>query len=227
VNNKKENLYKEAVDLRKDGYTYSYINKKLGIGKSTLSYWLSEIPFKPNKEMVIKIGKARAKSAECKNKIKRDSIKNAEKWAKNKLQNFSTRDLMIFGLGIYAGEGTKSQDTVRIVNSNPDIIKFSIKWFKLFDIDSENFSLTIHAYPDSSEKELIKYWLDITRLPLKCFKKTQIDRRNNKIKSKLGKLPFGTLHVTIKANGNKELGVILSRRIKALSDLLLKNKLRD
>ena len=32
-----------AIKLRKQGYSYNQINDKLGISKSTLSYWLRDI----------------------------------------------------------------------------------------------------------------------------------------------------------------------------------------
>ena len=48
----------EAIKLRKKGHSYNLISLKLNISKSTLSYWLKEVPYTPNKEVLkrIKLG---------------------------------------------------------------------------------------------------------------------------------------------------------------------------
>ncbi len=42
---KNNSLKEKAIHLRKNNYSYGEISKILGINKSTLSYWLKEIPF--------------------------------------------------------------------------------------------------------------------------------------------------------------------------------------
>jgi len=54
---------KEALKLRRAGYSYTMIREKLGVSKSTLSNWLINIPFRPNREVIKKIGQAKLKSA--------------------------------------------------------------------------------------------------------------------------------------------------------------------
>ena len=65
-----QSIHQKAIYYRKKGYSYNMISQKLGLAKSTLSNWLKEIPFSPNKEVIARIGRARAKSAEFKNKQK-------------------------------------------------------------------------------------------------------------------------------------------------------------
>ena len=57
-----DSLKVKAIKLRKLGYSYSIIKNKIGAPKSTLSNWLNFISFKPNKEVLKKIGKAKLKS---------------------------------------------------------------------------------------------------------------------------------------------------------------------
>lgn len=60
----------KAVELRKAGYSHTYIAERTGVSKSTLSSWLGGLSYKPNTETVLKIGKARAASGLAKSLIK-------------------------------------------------------------------------------------------------------------------------------------------------------------
>lgn len=211
-----------ANKLRERGYSYNIISEKLGVPKSTLSYWVSDIAYKPNKEVIERIGKARAKSGEIKSKLKMESIKAARKEAKRKLGRVNSRDLFMLGIGLYIGEGEKT-GVVRVINADPEVIKISMKWFmESFGLSVDNFTLSVHLYPDNNVKECLTYWSRKTGIPLLSFGKTQIDRRKNKKMAKRGKLRYGTARLTVRSNGVKEFGVFLSREISSLMESVLK-----
>lgn len=203
-----------AVNYRKQGYSYKMISEKLGLAKSTLSGWLREIPYTPNKEVVNRIGKARMKSAQFKHNQKMKNIKAMKKLAKKELGKMNKRDLWLLGIGLYLGEGSKLYENIEIINSDPKIIKLAIKWFReVCGLKNENFSPAIHIYPDNNLKKTIRYWTEITGIPKNQFGKTQIDRRTNKSGKKKRKLPYGTIKLRVKGCGKKEFGVSLHRRI--------------
>lgn len=180
--------------------------------------------YTPNKETIEKIGKARAASGLAKNRLKLVSISKAKEQAKKDIRKLSKRDLFMVGLGLYVGEGSKSHDIVRITNSNFRIILLAIRWFNEgLGIPCKNFSIRIHMYPDSNEKEILKFWSKITDLPSGQFRKSQVDYRMGKKISKKGELPYGTAHLTVNSCGNKEFGVFLSRKIEAWTDEIFKN----
>lgn len=221
---KKLSIKQKAIALRKEGYSYGYIAKEVEVSKSTLSTWLSEIPYTPNQKTLETIGKARTASGKKKAEIKLQSIKEAKTEALKEMGNISNRDLFMLGIGLYIGEGSKTTQMVRIVNSNPRIIKLAIRWFdKVCGLKVENFALRIHMYPDNKEKETLDMWVKFTGIPLSQFHKTQIDNRAGKKMGKRGKLPYGTGHLTVRSNGNKAFGVYLSRKIEAWMDRALNN----
>lgn len=206
----------KAIKLRKEGHSYNYIVDKVFVSKSTLHHWLADIPYTPNKETIARIGKARAKSGEVKSRIKRESIERARNEAKKDIGNVSKRDLFMLGLGLYIGEGSKTGEHIRIINSNPEIIKISIIWFEeICGVRKHNFSLAIHLYPDNDIEESLGYWRRITGIPRNQFGKTQVDKRVGKKMGKRGKLPHGTAHLSVRSCGNKDFGVFLSRKIDA------------
>jgi len=209
-------LKEEAVSLRKNGYSYGDIMKKIKVSKSTLSYWLSSIKYIPNEEARLRISKARIAAITTKRNQRLNSIYDASITAKKDIGTLNKRDLFMMGLGIYIGEGTKTHNIVRIANSDPVIIKFMIKWFKeICGLGNENMMIRIHLYPDNNLEESENFWSKEVKLPRKNFFTSYIDTRKNKKKLKVGKSVHGTAHLCIKSSGKKEFGVLLSRKICA------------
>lgn len=217
-------LHNDAIELRKAGYSYSYIQKKTGVSKSTLSEWLSDLPYNPNKETKDKIAKARLMANEAQRAKKRKSIEDAEKLAIKDIGEFTKRDLFMLGIGIYIGEGSKTGHLIRVVNSDPKIIKTTISWFKkCFHLQNNNFSIRIHLYPDTNQGKAISFWSKETGLSKNSFLSCVVDTRTNKKKKNHGKLPYGTAHLTAKGNGDKNLGSFLFRRIISLIEAVHQN----
>jgi len=211
---KPKSIKEKAIEYRKRGYSYSMISEKLGLSKSTLSDWLREIPYKPNKKVLRRIKLGQMKSAQFKHDQRMADIKRMKMLAKKELGRLTKRDLWLLGIGLYLGEGTRLEERVRIINSDPEIIKLAIKWFKeICGLTTKNFTIAIHTYPDNNIQETINFWSKVTGIPKRQFGKTQIDKRSNKSSKKRRKLPYGTAHLTVRANGKRGFGVSLHRRI--------------
>jgi len=207
-------LKNKAVALRGKGYSYNLISKKLEIGKSTLSGWLKDMPFSPNRLVLKRIKSGPLKSGQIRHNQRVKDIVATKKEAKKELGEVTKRDLWMLGLGLYIGEGSKLYENIRIINSNPEVIKLAVKWLKdICGLKNKNITLAIHLYPDNDINKCLKYWSAITGISLKQFRKTQIDRRIGKSGKKKRKLPYGTAHLTVSSCGNKNFGVKLHRRI--------------
>jgi transcriptional regulator with XRE-family HTH domain len=188
-----KSIFEKSKKLRESGYSYSYISQKLNISKSTLSHWLREIEFKPNEYTVNKIGQARVKSGQKRNAQKIQSISKTKKFA----------------------------NLLRVANSDLKVIQTAIVWFeKCFGIKRKNFRLAIHVYPDNNIGSVLKFWSKETGIPLSQFGKTQVDKRVGK-KSGLGKLKYGTAHLTVIGGNKSGAGVDLYRKIEYLNDNIL------
>lgn len=208
------NLKEKAINYRKKGYSYNMISKKIGVNKSTLSNWLNKIPYSPNKEVIRRIGLAKLKSASFKHNQKMDEIAEMRKLAKKELGEITKRDLWILGIGLYLGEGNKSYENLGFSNSDPEIIKILIAWFKKnCHLKNKNLNPFIHAYPDNDIEKTIDYWSKITGVPKNQFGKTYIDKRTEKSRVKRKTLPYGTIDLRIRSHGEKEFGKRLHRRI--------------
>lgn len=205
----------KATELRDAGYSYNMIKNEIGVSISTLSNWFSDRPYAPNQEVMRRIAAGPFKAGQLKHEKKVHETKITIEEAILEIGIISERDLWLLGLGVYIGEGTKSIESVRIVNSDPEVIKLSMRWFReSLGLEDENFAVSINVYPDNDINASIAFWSDITNLPTTSFKKTQIDVRKGKSKKFENKLPYGTLQIRIRSNGNPENGVKLFRRIK-------------
>lgn len=207
-----------AIRLRKEGYTYSHIAKVTGLSKSTLSGWLSDIPYTPNAQTVETYGKARAAASKRKAEIRQQELLRLRKSAKSLIGTLTKRDLFIFGLAIYLGEGGKTQGITRVSNSDPRIIIAAIEWFKSLGVENSQFRPRIHLYPESDTRACTKYWSEVTGVPMGQFYPPSVDRRQDKKVARKRKLPYGTLHLNVCSGGRKEFGVLFFRSIAAWSE---------
>lgn len=219
----KYNVFKErAFKMRSAGYSYNMISLKLGVAKSTLSNWFKDKPFLPNDKTLKRIQRGSIKSAQTLHNKKVHEILKFRKNGKTDIGALTKRDLLILGLGLYMGEGSKTYEIVRIINSDPNIVSLAIRWFKeIFNISNENLTIRIHLYPDNDIKKSIDFWQGVTKLPYSNFGRSSIDRRGDKSKFKKRKLPYGTAHITILSKGDPEKGVRLHRKIMGLIEGVL------
>lgn len=214
-----QKIRQKAIELREAGYSYNYIMKHVPVAKSTLSDWLYDIPFTPNKHTQETIGNARLASGVYRNNLKKENVKNATEQACKDMHYLSERDICMLGLGLYIGEGGKTCNITRIINSDPKIINMVLRWFRAqFGITNENLKVRLHIYPDIDKDKAIGYWSDVLKIEKVYFSNPTVDTRTNKKRTYVGKLPYGTAHVTVKSLGDKKLGAYLHRYIMALID---------
>lgn len=204
----------QAEMLRESGYSYNMIHKALGVSLGTLSYWFKDKPFTPNHEVLRRIQFGPIKSGALRHEQKLKDIAERRLIGKVEVGKLTKRDLWMLGLGLYIGEGSKTTEGIRISNSDPVVIVTAICWLKqICKLSDENLTVRIHIYPDNNETECKAYWSRVTGIPIKNFRKTIIDVRKNKKSSNRSKLPHGTAHISVVANGDPEKGVALYRKI--------------
>ena len=214
-------LKDRAVELRRRGWSYNVIADRLGVSKSALSDWLRKVPYTPNQAVIARIRAGPAKSAESKQRIRLQEITDLQVQAGREIGQLSRRDLWFLGLGLYLGEGSKLYEMVRVINSDPQIIKLSMRWFReVCGVPTANFSIAVHLYPDTPIKQAVQFWSRVTGVPQEQFERAQIDRREGKSARKQRFLPYGTAHIKIRSLGNRQLGVTLHRRIMGWIDSL-------
>jgi len=204
----------QAIKLRVAGMSYGLIADELRVPKSTLSNWLRDVPYIPSDEVLLRIKNGQGRYGLQRRQNRIDEIKELKAIGIAEIGDVTKRDLWMLGLGLWIGEGSKTMEQIRLVNSDPQVIRLYMRWLReVCELENENITVAMHLYPDSDESASKQYWSRITSLPSTQFRKTQIDKRIDKKQLKTGKLQHGTLHVTVASNHNPNKGVRLHRRM--------------
>ena len=201
----------KAIGLRKGGMSYSQIKEKLGISKSTLSGWLSDMP----------LSKKRIRELSSHNPMRIERYRNTMKLKKDARLNLiyskvskdigklNKRDLFLAGLFLYWGEGGKvNKSMVSFTNTDPDMIKYFIKWITTcLKIKKERLYIILHLYKDMNIKDSIDFWSKEIDIKIEQFKKPYI--KDSKITGLTYKSGFGKGTCTVRLNDKKEMDYVL------------------
>lgn len=168
----------QAIKLRRKGKTYNEILKAVAVSKSTLSLWLSNVKLsKANKARIVRlIGLGRLVAASNKKCARIERTKNIIDNAKKEFQRFFKNPLFIAGLALYWAEGDKHRaERVKFTNSDPDLIKFMMSWFRrICNVPESKFRIALHVHDLHMRSEIQRYWSDIVNIPLPQFQKLYV-----------------------------------------------------
>jgi len=199
----------KAIRLRKSGKSYSDILRLINVSKSTISLWLQDIELTEKQKAKLK-GRQRAGygGAKANHKKRIESTKQIILDAKKEIQNLIKNPLFLSGLMLYWAEGDKAEtwENVKFSNSDPQMIKIMMKWFRgACKVPENKFRICLHIHTLHCRKNIEEYWSKITKIPVSQFYKTQI--KPTSLKQRKNKLYNGTCAIYV---GNKA----LFRRIK-------------
>lgn len=176
----------KAIQLRKQGKTYSQIRDKLAISKGTLSYWSKRIKLSPYALNQLKITQdanlKRARlSSQTALKIKQAKFLNdLRSKLKPMLRTLHPAELKIALAFLYLGEGAKwkSHRGLQLGSSDPIILLLYKKLLeRCYSIDKNKLRCYICYRADQSLDGLIKYWSRILSISRKKFYKSNYDKR--------------------------------------------------
>lgn len=198
-----------AIQLRKEGLSYSEILKQVQVAKATLSVWFKEVGLSvPQKQRLTQKRLDAAKRGAMKRKQQRiDITKKITNEAINETASLDKKVFWMVGAALYWAEGNKQKVhdvscPVKFSNSDPKMVMFFIKWLKEFcnvTMDELKFELYIHKtanVPDS-----VRYWAKIVHANPNSiairYKKSTISYRKNK-----GNKYFGLVRVNVVRSAN-------------------------
>lgn len=172
----------KALELRKQGKSYSQIREQLGVSKSTLSIWLRAYPLNDEQAKVLRGARTEKDYArterfrETMKKKRSDRLSLYYEEGKKKLSSFSKNELFLAGLFLYWGEGNKaSRNTLGVYNNDPSLMKFALRWYvESLDIPQRKIGVYLHLYSDMDIPKEIAYWENILSLPSSSFRKPYI-----------------------------------------------------
>lgn len=196
----------KAIFLRKRGKSYNEINRILNISKSTLSLWLKNIKMPPEIEQrfwnktrkkwarnITEFNKRRAKVA-------RKRAEEFQKIAAKEIGRLSKRELLLIGTALYWAEGyKKSRWSLHFTNSDPVMIKLTMKFFKnICNVSAKKIRATAQIHPNVTSEKAINYWSRVSGIPKSHFSKTYCRLTpSSKQRRPSNTLPYGTLRIGV------------------------------
>lgn len=162
-----------AVELRKKGLSYSEIENSLNVPRSTIAYWLKGTEL--SEEQTEKLRARRSQTAKA-NVAKRTSrilheteeIKNS---SSKEIGGITKRELWLMGIMLYwrerflSGNDSDLRKGVRFTSSDPELIKFFLKWLQeIGRIGDEEllFDVFIRKDKKNSLDEARNFWSSLT-----------------------------------------------------------------
>lgn len=195
-------LKEQSMVLRKQGHSVKEISEMLSAAKGSVSTWVRDIVLTPQQKLRLKNKNhspeivAKRRATRLKNESDKKALRIAE--AAKEIRKIDRDMLTMIGIGLYWGEGAKrTKGMARISNSDPAIIKMSMRFFReICGVQESRFRGHIHVHSPDVVKKSEKYWSDITGVPMSQFFKTYA------LKSKSSKnlrqtLPYGTLDIGV------------------------------
>jgi hypothetical protein len=201
----------QVIELREKGLSYNEISKKLGIPKSTLSYWLSklEISKEAKKRLAdrVHIGSLNGLIKRNKNQtvLARERAEKILSLAKKEVAGLIGNKLFLIGISLYWAEGYKKGaygskwKAVDFANSDPELVKIILKFFrKICKVDDDKIKVQLIAHKNVDINKAVNFWSNITKLSKNQFIKTYCSPSSlSKNSRKFNSLTHGTVHIRI------------------------------
>lgn len=197
----------KAIELRKQGLSYSEILQKLPVAKSTLAIWLHSVGLskKQKQRLTDKKLASALRGAARKKEIRIQKTKDIFLNAAKDLENISKRELFLIGVALYWAEGSKQKDhsvstRVRFSNSDPKMIVLFLMWLKkICNIPMSDVRCDLYIHEKSNISRAKSYWQKEINLSVKgiYLKKTKITKRRN-----VGKNYYGLISINVKRSTN-------------------------
>ena len=132
-----------ARELRARSWTLGEIADELDVSTSSVSVWVRDVDFVPRpRNRGHPAGPKHPMRLKKEAELERCRVE-AEAWAKG----FDGRDLTMFALGLYAGEGDKGGSTVGLANTNARFLRLFAMWLRQeFPIDESRLRAKIYLH---------------------------------------------------------------------------------
>lgn len=218
----------KAINLRKEGKTYSEILKEIPVAKSTLSEWFRDVSLskKQNQKLTLKKLEAARRGGRAKRAQRIERTQEIYAKALTDVKNITKRELWLIGVALYWAEGSKEKEYrpgsgIQFNNSDPKMIQVFLKWLIVAcEITKENiyFQIYIHENSRNNLNKVRSFWSKTTGFSIDCFQKIYFKKHQIKTNRKnIEDLYFGLIRVKVKSSSS------LQRKISGWTEAIVKS----
>jgi hypothetical protein len=159
--------HEEARHLRAAGRTLQQIADELCVSKSSVSIWVRDVPFTPSKR---RWGPQRRPNPASIRK--QEEIERCNREGLERIGTLSDDAFFAAGVALYAGEGAKTDGSVRFANSDPAMMRLFMDWLRrYFDIDESRLRMRVYLHEGLDIDAAERHWSNVAAIPRNQFGK--------------------------------------------------------
>lgn len=181
---RKEAEYRQAVQMRKRGFTYVEIAETVGVSKATVSNWLkdevwSQEIYKTHKR---RAAKENSKRIRILNKTKQNQLvkqhEALERSAKTEYKHYKQSPTFATGLALYRALGdVDSTGYIRLSSQRIPVHRQFIAFAREYlGVSREKVRFWLLLYPTHDPETISRKWSKEIRLPLYRFSRYQVSK---------------------------------------------------
>lgn len=208
---------KKAIQLRKEGKTYSEILNIVPVAKSTLSEWLKSVQLaKPQKQRITRKKKEAAlRGAQARRHTRVSEVQMLERSGLVEVGKISARELWLIGVALYWAEGSKQYEHspstgIMFANSDSRMVLVFLKWLGEMKIPASAifFELYVHETRKSEAQMFKRWWARELKVPSSRINRIYFKKGNPKTNRKnIADLYHGLIRIKVNSS------TTLNRRI--------------
>jgi len=164
-----------ARDLRAQGWTIKEIEAELAVSRSSVSIWVRDVVVDPQvwaERVKTRRNYGWAKRKETFERRRAELTEAQTAKAKVVLGDLTDRDLLITGVALYAGEGSKTRGEVGFANSDPRMISMFLAFLRRnFVIDESRLRVHLYLHEGLDLEAAVLFWSELMRIPCAQFQK--------------------------------------------------------
>ena len=209
--NAKDDLRARARALREQGLAYQQIVAELGVSKSTVSAWVSDMP-RPAR---LSYEECRQRSADgvrrywsAQRPLREAEREAASAAAAAQIGELSDREVLIAGAIAYWCEGAKNkpyrrEDRVVFVNSDPGLLEFFLRFLDVAGVRRDELIMRVHIHESADVAGAQRFWLDATGADPAQFRRPTLKRHNpTTVRKNTGEGYHGCLRIEVRRSAD-------------------------
>jgi predicted transcriptional regulator len=162
-----------ARELRAAGWTMPDIAEELGVSRSSVSLWTRDVPFDPSTARRSPRTDRRPRGSDHplrRRKLAEIAALDAE--GRERVIDLSDRELLLAGLGLYAGDGSKRDGEVIFANKDAGLVRFFCAWLRTcFVIDEDKVRVRLYLHEGLDLAAATAFWSEVTGVAPERFRK--------------------------------------------------------
>jgi len=188
---------------REEGWSVKEIAQLVGVSRSSVSVWVRDVPLTDAQRETLR-QRNPSHNGQCKGAAANARIARARRCEYQQYGRALARvldPLYVAGCMLYWAEGGKSRYQARLVNSDPELLRFFAKFLRTcLNVPDHKMRVGCHLFADheSKQREIEDFWLRTVSLPRSCLNKSMVNHYSRwSQKKRKNKLRYGTCKLVV------------------------------